>query len=314
MPYNNMVSRSDVAGIVPVEYTNELLTATNEQSAVLRLARRLRDMPAATRTMPVASALSTAYFVNGDTGLKQTTELNWTNETLTAEELAVIVPVSQAVMDDATIDLWAYIRPDLATALGAAIDAAVLLGTNKPASWPAAIVTTATDGVTGNTVAKGAGADLYEDILGESGLVSKIEADGFVMTGALGHVSLRSSLRGVRATTGELIFQSSMQGSAQYMLDGVPIIFPTNGCMSASYPLIVGDWANLVYAMRQDITWKVATEATIQDGSGNIVYNLFQQDMVALRVTMRLGFALPNPVNRINASSTTRYPFAVLTA
>ena len=134
------------------------------------------------------------------------------------------------------------------------------------------------------------------------------------MTGALGHVSLRSALRSVRSATGDLIFQSSMQGSAQYMLDGVPIIFPTNGSMSSSYPLIVGDWTNLVYAMRQDITWKVATEAIIQDGAGNIVYNLFQQDMVALRVTMRLGFALPNPVNRINTSATTRYPFAVLTA
>jgi len=36
--------------------------------------------------------------------------------------------------------------------------------------------------------------------------------------------------------------------------------------------------------------------------------------MVALRVVMRLGFQLPNPINRVNATAATRYPFAYLTA
>ena len=50
--------------------------------------------------MPVVSALPTAYFVSGATGLKQTTEVNWADVTLTAEELAVIVPVPQSAFDD----------------------------------------------------------------------------------------------------------------------------------------------------------------------------------------------------------------------
>ena len=48
----------------------------------------------------------------------------------------------------------------------------------------------------------------------------------------------------------------------------------------------------------------------IQDAGGNIVYNLMQQDLVALRCVFRLGFQIANPVNRLN--STTQYPFAVL--
>ena len=54
------------------------------------------------------------------------------------------------------------------------------------------------------------------------------------------------------------------------------------------------------------------TEAVIQDGSGTIVYNLAQQDMVALRAVMRLGWQLPNPINRVNTNASTRYPFSVL--
>ncbi|NLV74050.1 MAG: hypothetical protein GXY52_05140, partial [Chloroflexi bacterium] len=41
-------------------------------------------------------ALPTAYFVDGETGLKQTTKVEWANVMLSAEELAVIVPVPQS--------------------------------------------------------------------------------------------------------------------------------------------------------------------------------------------------------------------------
>jgi len=100
----------------------------------------------------------------------------------------------------------------------------------------------------------------------------------------------------------------------QYELDGAPCLFPTNGAISATYHLISGQWNQLVYAMRQDITYKLLDQAVIQDGSGAIIYNLAQQDMVALRAVMRLGFALPNPINRMNTSAVTRFPFAYLTA
>ncbi|NPV85991.1 MAG: phage major capsid protein [Anaerolineae bacterium] len=310
--YNTDINRTDVAGLVPVEYSNEIARGVAaEQSAVMRLGRRLRDMARYQTKLPVMSALATAYFVSGDTGLKQTSEVNWQDVTITAEELAVIVPIPQAVLDDSSAPIWDMVLPDIQTALGQAIDMAVLFGTNKPASWPAAIVTAANSA--GNAVAIGTGADLYEDILGENGVVAKIEADGFMMSGSIAHMTMRGKLRGVRTTDGQLIFQPSMQTPGQYTLDGAPILFPTNGAMNSSYPLIVGQWDQLVYSIRQDMNWKVFDTGVIQDGSGVIVYNLLQQDMVALRVTMRLGFAVPNPANRVQPSSGNRYPFGVLT-
>jgi len=34
--------------------------------------------------------------------------------------------------------------------------------------------------------------------------------------------------------------------------------------------------------------------------------------MVAMRVVARYGFQVPNPLNRMNMTEATRYPFAVL--
>jgi hypothetical protein len=64
--------------------------------------------------------------------------------------------------------------------------------------------------------------------------------------------------------------------------------------------------------MRKDITWKLLTEAVIQDSSGNILVNLAQQDAVALRAVMRVAWQVPNPINHLQPDENERYPFAVL--
>lgn len=322
MGYNNVISRTDAAALIPDEVSQEILKNVPQASAVMRLARRLPNLSAQVRTMPVMSALATAYFISGDNSLKQTTEVNWSSKNITAEELAVIVPIPEAVLDDSKYDIWAEVRPQLEEAFGRAIDAAVLYGTNIPASWTTdmggaglvAVMTTAS-----HIVSAAGYADLYEAIMGEKldgtdGLLMTLEADGFMATGHLAHTSFRGKLRNVRATGGEPIFQPSMTERGRYTLDGAPIDFPLNGAISATYWDIAGQWDQLVYALRQDITYKVLDQAVIQDAGGNIIYNLAQQDMVALRAVMRLGFALPNPINRVNETAATRCAFAALTA
>jgi HK97 family phage major capsid protein len=322
MGYSNVISRTDASMLIPLDVSREILQAVPESSAVMKLARRLPNMSVNTRYMPVTTALATAYFVSGDTGLKQTTEVNWSYKNITAEELAVIVPIPEAVLDDSNFDIWGEIKPQLVEAFGIAIDNAVLYGTNIPASWTVdmgaaglvAVMTAAS-----SVISAGAYTDLYEALMGETaagvaGLLMLLEADGFMATGHLGHTAFRGKLRNVRDGEGNPIFHPSMQTAGQYTLDGAPILFPTNGAISSTYWDIVGQWDQLVYAMRQDITYKVLTEAVIQDAGGNIVYNLAQQDMVALRAVMRLGFALPNPLNRMQATALSRCAFAALTA
>jgi len=321
MPYTSIISRSDAAALIPEQVSQEILANIGAQSAVMQLGRRLPNMSTAQTRMPVPAALATAYFVSGDTGLKQTTDVRWTNKYIDAEEIAAIVPISEAVLDDAGYDIWGQVRPALEMAFGKAIDEAVLYGTNVPATWTtnlgaAGLVAGAT--AAGHTISAAAYADLYEAILGAAaaadGLFGLVEQDGFLVTGSIAALGMKQRLRNVRATTGELIFSASVQQAGAYTLDGAPCIFPLNGAINAAYWLISGQWNQLVYAMRQDITYKILDQAVIQDAAGNIVYNLAQQDMVALRAVMRIGFALPNPINAVNTNGATRFPFGVLTA
>ena len=309
--YNSLISRTDAAALIPEEVSREIIQAVPEASAVMRLARRLPNMSRKQRRMPVLSGLVTAYFVTGDNGLKQTSEAAWENKYINAEELAVIVPIPEAVLDDVDYDVWSEIRPNIVEAFGKAFDQAVLLGTNAPDDWPDDLVTGATSA--SHTITLGTGADIYDDIMSEGGVIAKVEEDGFGVTGHVAALTMRAKLRGLRDDNGVPIFNRTVQAASMYELDGAPVEFPRNGSMDAATALMfTGDWTQLVYAMRQDITYKILTEAVIQDGSGNIVYNLAQQDMVALRAVMRLGWQLPNPINRVNTSSSTRYPFSVL--
>ena len=309
--YNSLISRTDAAALIPEEVSREIIQAVPEASAVMRLARRLPNMSRKQRRMPVLSGLTTAYFLSGDTDRKQTTEASWENKYINAEELAVIVPIPEAVLDDVDYDVWSEIRPNIVEAFGKAFDQAVLLGTNAPDDWPDDLVTGATSA--SHTITLGTGADIYDDIMSEGGVIAKVEEDGFGVTGHVAALTMRAKLRGLRDDNGVPIFNRTVQAASMYELDGAPVEFPRNGSMDAATALMfTGDWTQLVYAMRQDITYKVLTEAVIQDGSGTIVYNLAQQDMVALRAVMRLGWQLPNPINRVNTSSSTRYPFSVL--
>lgn len=307
-------------GLIPEDAANEIIQEATEQSAVMRLARRLPNMSRAQRRLPVLSVLPTAYFVNAgqdpsDTRHKQTTKMEWSDVFIDAEEIAVIAPVPENVIADSAFDIWGQMRPAIAEAIGLAFDRAVLHGDGKPNVWPDPLTTQIA--AAGHEVTEGSvGTDLYDDLLSEGGVISLVEEDGYMVNGHLARLTMRAKLRSLRDTDGNPIFTTDLRDRQSYALDGSQLVFPQNGSLVADdiSQLISGDWNRLVFSVRQDITWKVLDQAVITDPTDNnsIVYNLAQQDMVALRVVFRAGWALPNPVNRVNPTEATRLPFAAL--
>ncbi len=304
----NIISRTDLSGLIPEPVTREIIQGVAQGSAVLQMGRRLPNMTSKTQAMNVLDMLPMAYWVDGDTGVKQTTKMTWDKKKIYAEELAVIVPIPEAVLDDSGYDIWGEVRPRLVEAFGQKIDEAILFGVDKPASWRDDILTTAT--AAGAVVTQT--ADIYADIMGVGGVISKVEESGFLPTGAMSAVKMRAILRGLKDANGCPVFKTDMQGSTQYALDGVPMTFPMNGAFDSTKALmLLGDFKQLVYSIRQDVTYKMLTEATIIDpATKEVVYSLAQQDMVALRAVMRLGWEIPNPISAFQPDKSKRSPFA----
>ena len=308
MPNNNIITRTDAEALIPVEESKEIITAVRQSSAALSLMRKLPNMTAKQRTLPVLSSLPVAGFVNGDNGLKAVSAAAWDKKIITAEEIAVIIPIPEAVLDDAQYDVWAELKPSIVEAFGKVIDSAIFFSVNKPTSWENGIVTSAI--AKGNVITRSNVSDIVQDI---NLLMGKVEEDGFDVTGFAGDISNKSSLRGLRDQNGGLLFQPSLTADTPSTLYAQPINYVKNSSWDKTQALLVGgDFSQAVYAIRQDMTYKILDQAVISDGDGRIIYNLAQQDMVALRCVMRLGWQLPNPVTALNPDGTTRYPFAVL--
>lgn len=132
-----------------------------------------------------------------------------------------------------------------------------------------------------------------------------------------GRAGTKSSYAAIR-TDYQIV--SDPHGSAvvlrkHHALDGSPMNFPINGAWDKSKALMVsGDFSQLVYSIRQDITFKLFTEGVVQNTDGTIAYNLMQNDMVALRAVIRMGWEVPNPINALAKDKTKRCPFSILKA
>lgn len=307
----NIVNRADAEAIIREQIVSTIFQDAPKQSVFMSMARKLPNMTSNQTRIRVLDFLPTAYWVNGDTGMKQTSRQAWDNVYLTAAELAVIVPIPEAVLDDAEFDIMGEITPRVNEAIGQKVDAAIFFGEGRPADWQADILTMARQA--GNNVPYNANSDYYDMILGEGGCFSKVEEDGYAVTGAVAPMTIKAKLRGLRTTDGLPIFTNMPQDATRYALDGAPIYLSENGSFnSAAAQLIVGNFSQAVYAIRQDVTVKILDQGIIQDpATKEIIYNLAQQDMIALRVVFRMGWALPNPATRLNEDRV-GCPFAYL--
>jgi HK97 family phage major capsid protein len=309
MAYTNVSSRADVSALIPEEVVRDMNRRATDQSAVLQLFRRVPVGRNQVR-FPILSALPVAYWVTGDTGLKQTTEINWANKYLNIEEAATIMPVPDSVVADMEANIWDEAMPYLVEAFGRLLDATVFWGTNAPASFPTNV--SAAAAAAGNTVAESLAATaggFYGDI---DAALALLEADGFDATGIVAARSARGRFRAARNADGDRLDRDRVNGALSE-LDGLPVVYPMRGLFPTTVRLLIGDWSQFVIGVRQDITMDIFREGVIQDNTGAIVFNLMQQDMTAIRLTFRVGWQVSNLINFDQPTEASRYPAARLT-
>lgn len=302
--FANIVGRADLTEqLIPDQVVNEIIQTAPEDSVVLTRAKNVR-MTSKKAKQPVLATLPEAYWVDGDTGLKQTTKATWSGITMTAEELAVIVPIPDAVVDDANVPLWDSIKPLLKEAIGKKVDEASMFGVDKPASWPTAIIPGAI--AAGNVSQISPTNNLADAFLA---VAQKASEGGFSVNGFATQPGLNWQLRGIKDDNGNYIFGAPTQGGNStlfgYTLDEV-----RNGAWDADVATgLALDWSKFVVGVRQDITYDLFSEGVISDNTGKVILNLMQQDTKALRVVFRVGFQVAVPMTRLGGT----YPAGVVT-
>ena len=295
-----MISRSNAETLIDEQVSREIIEGAIKSSRAMSMFRRLPNMTSNKTKMRVLDSLPLVYWQGSDNARKKLTKMAWDKKYIVAEEMAVIVPIPENVLDDADYDIWGEVKPRIQEAMGKKFDQAVFTGIDKPTGFRADLLTSALN--TGATITPGSNS-LYKSI---SDAMTKVEESGYNVTGFLGGVDLKGKFREMVDTTGQPIKGTEIDSMSKAFVD--------NGAWDKTLAqLLVGDFSQAVYAIRQDITFKILDQAVIQDpATGEILYNLAQDDMVALRVTMRLGWEIPNPINSLQPNEAVRFPFAVV--
>lgn len=298
-----MITRQNAEALFDEQLIAGIIEGVTTQSKAMQLFRRLPNMTSNKTKMRVLDALPLAYWIDSKTnnGRKKLTKMAWDNKFIVAEELAVIVPIKEDVLDDASYDIWGEVKPRIEEAFAKKFDEAVFGGVDRPDGYRADLLTSIKSA---GALVNGSG-NLYSDI---NDAMVKVEESGYEVTRIVGSVGMKGKFRMMLDSTGQPI-----QGTEIGDLVKNAVTVNNGAWDNTKATMVVGDFSQAVYAIRQDITYKVLDQAVIQDPTtGEILYNLAQDDMVALRCVMRLGWEIPNPINALSPDEADRFPFAAI--
>jgi HK97 family phage major capsid protein len=295
------ISRSEVATLIQEAYASDLLNASTEASTALSAFSTV-NMGTKLTHLPVLATLPEADWVGESatdpTGVKPTSEVTWADRTLVAEEIAVIIPVHENVIDDATENILGEISVQAGQAIGKKLDQAVFFGVDKPASWVSPALLAAAVAA-GQTFAVVGGAANEDDLVGASNQAAEaIALAGWQPDTLVSSLALRYQVANLRDANGNPIFRDES-------FNGFKTFFNKNGAWDpAAASALVVDSSRVKIGVRQDITVKFLDQATV----GTI--NLAERDMVALRFKARYAYVLGTAATPTGANKT---PVAAVT-
>ena len=276
-------SLTDAAGgyLVPAPLATTMFENIANASAIIPFLTHI-PMNSATLRMNALDDDVVWTWVDGEGGAKSVSNESHRQITLTAYEIAIIVKVTEILIEDANIAMDAMIRKEIETQLLAALEQSYL---GYFAGTPFAQTISGSCPVA-NTVALGTYADVIADA---SQILNRIEANGFVNNiGFVTHPAVKATFRDLRDLNGRPIFEPG-NSKEPGTLFGYPIRFTRNMVTQSSpagYELIVADWSYLFDGVRNTMKLKMFDTGIVGDD------NLLTEDKIAIRANIRRGFAI----------------------
>lgn len=271
--------KDELVGFVPTPQANEIIKMVTRGSSVLRMSK-VEPMTSDKKKFNVLTDGPGAYWV-GEGERIQTSGAQWIHPTIEAKKLAVIIPVTKEKLDDSTINVFSELQPEIAEAFYKAIDAACLFGINSP------FTTNIMKAVEDNKMLVVDNTNLD---IAMSDAMALVEENGYDPTGFIGRVGVKNMLRKLRDANGAPAYVNGTTGTELY---GQPIEFVRNGAWdNTKADIVTGEFKYSIVGMRSGISYEILKEATLQgtlDSDGKPL-SLAEQDMVAIKATMRLGY------------------------
>lgn len=310
MPYNSI---SRPAAYVPENMIRVIIEEVETASAALTLGRVI-NVPTSNNVIPLPTALPEAYWTDAEMPQpKQTTKMEWSRELLRVFELAALMPIPDAYIDDSSVPVWDEVRPYITEAISRKLDSAVLFGNDKPSAELISVYEHAVRA--GNVIDLPPEPDPPEDrdvVPYVIRTMRMVGDDGFNVSGLASRPGFQWEVAAGRVNT--LTFDPNQPVSRQ--LFGLPFATNENGGWDESKAhLIAGKWTNLYIGLRRDIRVEFSNTGVIRDPvTKEVTVSAWQDDVTIMRVTFRAGWRVVNPVNAMEPDGSKRSPFAVIGA
>lgn len=252
------------------------------------------------RVTALGSTLSVYWVDEGEQ--KPSSTPTFSVVTLALKKLAVIVPMTEEVVEDSAVDLTGLVAQLIREAIDMEVDlqffngdGTVWTGLLNDTSIPSDIL----------AATKYAGDIRPEDIIGLEDNTSLSVNGKYYM-----HRTVLTKVRTLRQNadgTGDYLF-NPLGGDNFGTLNGRPVVLVeampslTDADVADAPIMLYGDLKRgVAYGEKSDIKLKLLDQATITDTDGETVINLAEQDMIALRAVQRVGMkvTLASAMNRL---------------
>lgn len=265
-------------GSIPEKYHNLILKEIMENSKVMQLAK-YEEMDSKEKKFEYFAKGPGAYWVGEGEKIK-TSKAQWLQVKMVAKKLGIIIPCSREFLHYKMSDFFEVMKPKIAEEFYKKFDKAAILDVENP--FPHAVEKSVT--ATGNVI----DGDLtYDHILEVEDLLTDEDYDvnAFIST-----KKNRSTLRNAHRIENGVIVESLYDRAAN-TLDGQPLVEMKALDKGTIY---AGDFDYMYYGIPYGMNYKISEEAqlsTLTNEDGTPV-NLYEQELVALRVTMDVGFMI----------------------
>ncbi|MDU0984150.1 MAG: phage major capsid protein [Enterococcus faecalis] len=262
-------------GTIPDKYNTLILKDVMENSKLMQLAK-YEEMDGKEKKFEYFAEGPGAYWVGEGEKIKKS-KPKWLNVTMTAKKIGVIIPVSREYLTYKMSDFFTQMQPKIAEAFYKKIDAATILDKENPFSQSIEkSVIAASNVIEGDLT--------YDNILALEDLLGEGEYDpNAFISNRKNRTVLREASKKIGDTT-QFIYDR-----VSNTIDGLPVADLKSMDKGNLY---TGDFDYLRYGIPFNINFKISEEAqlsTLTNEDGTPV-NLYEQELVALRATMDIGF------------------------